>query len=796
MTSRNSFSNLLKEDLHRRLWTLILSSLVFFGTYIVAFTMVIQNYVGRYSRASYGFTDAEFVERISNNLCDDFYACWPWFMLVAIAGAVICGMNGFSYLHSRKQMDFYHSLPIKREMIFSVRLVNGVLIYAVPYLVGLLYTYLLCILYRVMTWDIFFCGLFMFVLHLMGYLVMYLSVILAMMLTGKMVIAFFGVCVMNLYAPAVYALGMVLRETFFVTSYSNSVDLEDALLVTKWFFPISYYSSLIMKVNEAETTKGFWLELLLFLLFAAVLTVLGLWLYKKRASEKADTAMAFKVTEPVVRIMLSIPVGVMAGLLFYAIQYEYDWGVSLFWLIFGGLLGGFLCHGVMEALYNGDIKKCLSHKLQMAVTMVIAAVIPLAFLFDIFGYDSYLPEKKNIKNMAVISNELRFSGSYYSKNGWESPTDYALDHMEVENFDAMYELAAILTEDAGKNRASRFFGYSGGYYASRVSSYINSYATEAELYYADGTEKINYTDFVIRYTLKDGSEVIREYEYNYYAVMDLLEQIYNNTEYKKVVHPVFGLMESNCAIKEIQCYAPTSGVSVKLEKGCREILEAYAADILSLSFDDFRTSAPIGELTVYFTVGVGDSRYEDITDFLLYPEMTRTAALLKEQGYSMLGVQEANNINSITITYGGTINELKRLAGMEVSEEDSEAYYDETAIAYEDYEVYYEKFGYYPPTEAIPEMYQEVLVEFTDPAELAEIKKYLVYRQYGSEFGPFPETTGNLNVEVSFEMGTGLAYEEGLIGWTERFRFREGRIPQFVIDRILEEMGAGMTTAK
>ncbi len=774
MTSRNSFFNLLKEDLHRRLWTLILSSLVFFGTFVVAFTMVIQNYVGRYSRASYGYTNAQFIERISNNLCDDFYAFWPWFMLVAIVGAIICGMNGFAYLHSRKQMDFYHSLPVKREKIFAVRLVNGVLIYAVPYLAGLLYTYVLCILYGVMTWDIFFCGLFMFVMHLMGYLVMYLSVILAMMLTGKMVIAFFGVCVVNLYAPAVYALGMILKETFFVTSYSSSVDLEDALLVTKWFSPASYYTSLIIKVFEVETTKGFWLEILSFLLFAAVLAALCLWLYKKRASEKADTAMAFKVTEPVIRVMISIPVGIMAGLLFYSIQYDYDWGVSVFWLVFGGLLGGLLCHGVMEALYNGDIKKCLSHKIQMVATMVIAAIVPLVFLFDIFGYDSYLPEKKEIKNMAVVSSELRFGGSYYSKDGWVNPNTYALEHMEVENFDAMYELAFILTEDAGKNRKERFFGYS------------NYYTTRADIYYAGGAEKQNYTDFIVRYTLKDGSEVIRRYNYNYYAVLELLEQIYNDNAYKRVSHPVFGLLESGCAINYIQCYAPTSGVSVKLERNCEAVLDAYKEDILAMTFDELRNSVPMGELTVQFMVREDNTEYEDSTNFLVYPEMTRTITLLKEQGYSLFGIQGANHINSITIYYGGTINELKRQAGMEVPD----GYYEEADIAYEDYDIYYEKYGWYPQTIATSETYQDVYVEFTDPAEIAEIKKSLVYRNYGSEFGPFPETSGYLNAEVYFELGAETVEDGGLIGWSERYRFLNGSVPQFVIDRLLGELGA------
>ena len=779
MTSRNSFFNLLKEDLHRRLWTLILSSLVFFGTFGVAFTMIIQNYVGRYSRGSYGYTKAQFVERISSNLCEDFYGFWPWFMAVAIIGAIICAMNGFAYLHSRKQMDFYHSLPVKREKIFAVRLVNGILIYALPYLVGLLYTYVLCLIYGVMTWDLFFCGLFMFVMHLMGYLIVYLAGILAMMLTGKLVIAFFGICIVNLYAPAVYALIWVLKDTFFITSYNSNMDFDIAVTATRWFSPAGYYVSLVKMLEDGGK---FWLEFLGFIVFAAALIALNLWLYKKRASEKADTAMAFPVTEPVVRIMIAVPVGVLAGMLFFAIQYDYGFATSVFWLVFGGLLGGFLCHGIIEAFYKGDIKKCLSHKVQMLVTMVLAAVIPLAFMFDIFGYDSYLPQKKDIKNMAVISSEMRFGGSYFDENGWSSPVDYALENMEVTNIDAMYELVEILAEDAGKHRAERFFDY--GYY----------HVTAEGVYSSESLEKYNPTNFIIRYTLKDGSEVIRQYEYNYYAVMDLLEQIYNDNEYKSAVHPVFGLLKAAVDIKNIEIYSPVSVKAGNLQLNSKAVLEAYEEDLLAMTFDDLKNSAPIGELTVLFTIAENGSKYDESTNFLVYPEMTRTLDLLRINGYQMKGIADANNVNTISIYFSGSQNDLKRILGMEVPEEDVQNYYDEKAVAYEDYEIYYEKYGYYPPTVASPEYYQDIVVEFTDPAEIAEIKKHLIYRSYGNEFGPFPTYETFLNVEVYFEMQTGTYEEllagEGLIGWSERFRFREGEIPQFVIDRLFAQLGA------
>jgi len=53
-----------------------------------------------------------------------------------------------------------------------------------------------------------------------------------------------------------------------------------------------------------------------------------------------------------------------------------------------------------------------------------------------------------------------------------------------------------------------------------------------------------------------------------------------------------------------------------------------------------------------------------------------------------------------------------------------------------------------------------------------------------------------LNVENYFEMQTGTTEEllagEGIIGWSERFRFREGEIPQFVIDRLFEKLDGNL----
>ena len=182
-----------------------------------------------------------------------------------------------------------------------------------------------------------------------------------------------------------------------------------------------------------------------------------------------------------------------------------------------------------------------------------------------------------------------------------------------------------------------------------------------------------------------------------------------------------------------------------------------------------------------------ENRYEDTTTFLIYPSMTQTMALMREHGYHLQSVQESDEIKSITIRYSGTLNDWKRMLGMEISDyqNEIELNMNEDSVAWE----YYEEKGYL----VVEEGYQEIAIEITDPTEIKEIQKALIHQNYASEFGPFPLRFRYLNAEVYFEVDTEEA-TDGLVGWTEAFRFKEDEVPQFVIDRILEELEAGIGT--
>ena len=47
-----------------------------------------------------------------------FTAGNPLVKFIMVTAAIVCGLVLFSYMHSQKKVDFYHSMPISRNKLF------------------------------------------------------------------------------------------------------------------------------------------------------------------------------------------------------------------------------------------------------------------------------------------------------------------------------------------------------------------------------------------------------------------------------------------------------------------------------------------------------------------------------------------------------------------------------------------------------------------------------------------------------------------------------------------------------
>ena len=210
MTSRNLFFKLMREDLKRRIWAVALLSLGFFLFYpvVAAFTAgEIKEYMDHAKGvASY---ETGLVRWLSFNC-----GMTVFFMMLS---SLICGLSSFSFLNSKSKVDFYHGIPVRREKLFAVNFLDGILILTVPYGICQVLAVLVGISNGANGMRLWQVALAAYGLHITYFILMYATVVVAAMMTGHLVIGFLGAVVFASYMPMAVGILVGYFSSFFKT---------------------------------------------------------------------------------------------------------------------------------------------------------------------------------------------------------------------------------------------------------------------------------------------------------------------------------------------------------------------------------------------------------------------------------------------------------------------------------------------------------------------------------------------------------------------------------------------------
>ena len=141
MTSRSSSLVSLNENNKRRMWQWCLSVFLFVVLNTVTFLIFIMSIDEDRYVLDYGVRAYEMIRQ-------DVYRYAAMFIgmsglkafMVTFCGAVFA-FGGFAFLNDRVKLDFYESMPQKKSSRFFVVWLNGVVIFILPYLVGMLLSY-------------------------------------------------------------------------------------------------------------------------------------------------------------------------------------------------------------------------------------------------------------------------------------------------------------------------------------------------------------------------------------------------------------------------------------------------------------------------------------------------------------------------------------------------------------------------------------------------------------------------------------------------------------------------------
>lgn len=627
MTSKNLCFNLMKEDLKRRIWTVALLMLTFFFCIVIPVI-----YAGGQPIDSF-LDHREWLNSVRDDVLQLIGGENPFVIMTVVVAAVVCGVSGFSYLHNAKKVDFYHSIPVKREQMFLASYLNGIVMMGAVYLLNLLIALVAASTFGVGFGDTFSAAMTGYVFHMAFYSLMYTTVVLAMMMTGNVIIALLGSVVFFYYVPAVVLLASGYMSTWLQTfSYTDSLNdtLEFLMVHTS---PFIYY---IMKIENygEESVAAVVLAVCLVTILLAVIVCL---LYRYRPSEAAGKAMAFKKTMAPIKILLVLPISLAFCLFFYMLRDSFGWAV------FGVVCGTLIVHCLMEIIYHFDFRKLFSHKVHLLVCLVAGLLILCGFKFDLFGYDTYLPKENQVKSASIYLRSMDNWVSYgdvklergYYRWDYQDGDTYVREHMKLEN---AADVIAMAQQGIRYNEMQE----SGQWY--------------------DEYENAEFVGFTVEYTLKSGRTVSRIYTAALSDIEVMLERIYDSGQYKEGVYPIMAQTGEETLRVNFQQFNNIVG-TVKGDASA-EILAVYQEELKALKYETRKKEAPIG--TIQFVTAKMDEALKarendssngyyysrDIADrsyYPVYPSFTRTLELLKENGVTLVNGLSSANISQVEV---------------------------------------------------------------------------------------------------------------------------------------------------
>ncbi len=612
MTSKNLFFNLLKEDGKQRLWSMAVAFLLFFFALPVGTALRLDENIKQEMSHPYVISELQRWLGVQN----EFLAALVIFL------SMILGVTSFSYLHSRQKVDFYHGIPVNRKHLFWANYINGILIAAAAYGINLLLALGVTVANGISPAEIAGVSLGAYLFFLIHYCMMYTVTVLAMILTGNVLIGILGTLVFHFYSACLlFALDLSYNE-FFYTSYKEGKTVFNGLMDK--VSPFVLFVTNIEKM-EPELTGEFLVRIAAVIAGTVIATLLCFWLYKKRGSESAGKAMAFKISMPIIRIPIVVLVSLYGSLFFWFIH------SSLGWAAFGLICGALLAHCSIEIIYHFDFRKLFSHWKQMIVSAVLAGVLFCSFHYDWFGFDSYIPEENSIKSMGIsfdnTTNWIDYGDIWQDEQGdynWRnvSSDKYILSRMELKD---TKPVLALVREAVERNQSLHRSGLS----EKSTGDNENTYR------------------FSVRYTMKSGKHIYRSYKLAGDKVRPEIVRIYENPEFLNAVYPVLTQTPEDTAWVRVGRGAQKKVVSLDrngTDKAMTEkLLMVYQEDLRNLKVETMQKENPIGSIQ-FVTEKQADAetkrmesqnywQYSDVTErgyYPIYSSFKNTLELLKE----------------------------------------------------------------------------------------------------------------------------------------------------------------------
>lgn len=581
MISKSSFSSLLKEDMKAKMWLILMSTILMFLNFPIVMAVKVEMV-------------AEFVKQglYTRNQAVDTLVYYiggenEGTKILTILLACVIAISQFRYLYQRNQVDFYHSLPIRRQKHFLLRFVNGMVLYILPYLLFCLMGIAVVSAFGYGQMAIVKAAFLGFLINITGYFLCYASSILAVCLTGNIFTGICGIITFLGYGPlaTLFINAMMIENSqTYMEEYGRIEEL------CYYVSPMSAYWNLSV---EAQNSFQLLFWLVGCVIAAVLLTFASLWVYLSRKSESAGKSIAFEKSKSVIKVfIMTLIIG--CGILFFS---NLGYNAERIWEVIGFIVTFVLVQIVLQIIFEMDVKAIKQGLKSAFVSAGIVIVIFIGFHFGGQYYDTYQIDWEHMECAAVYFNSIS-NGAYYSveTGSYVSYEDYAFDNMKINDV----ELLQSFTIDCIKNQKQNESG-----------------------------EKVLVD---VKYTMENGKKIFRKYKIDYDILKKYILQFLNKKEYRTGSTSIFGIDKNR--VEQIKYYDEWSDYGAKYldmtHEEITELLENYQEEYLNATVEELNECAPIMSFTL--CAYEEESGEWDVGTVYVYPTFEKTIALLEDKG--------------------------------------------------------------------------------------------------------------------------------------------------------------------
>lgn len=615
MTSKSLFFKIQKEELRGKAPLIFIAFISMFLAIPLVMAMELQRYKGGLDGVSGAYSKAYISRQLASYINVDNSIVT---ILAVILGTLFAFWQ-FEYLYHRDKVDFYHSLPVKRGILFSAKYISGVIAFVVPYVIC-------CVLGLGILSAAGFSNLSVvkgvilgIIVNIIGYLLCYSITILAICLTGNLFSGMLATCTLQGYGMVLYLVVAELISTYSKTYMTDYDTLEDMFVYAS---PLSMYIKL--KNNAYPTgnisNNAYALVLAITCVYLVALTALAFYTYLKRTSESAGKTIAFPKLKPVLKVVITVLAVCTGSLVFKVIVYD----TQQLWQIVGFLLTLFLCHVLIQTIFEQDVKAVKKGLLSTFVSAVLGAMVFAGFYIGGGIYDKSEINYNNLAYAAIVPES--FLGENYDAGFYDveqkmylSNREYVFEHMQLTD----KQLVEEFTKDCLKG--------------------IN--------------DKDNYiTDVCIKYTMKNNKERYRQFEVSGEMVSKYMKRFLASEEFRKGTNYSYGINPEQVA--EVQ-YERNKNDYIVMEvldipkEELPDLIRTYQEEYLNATVEELNDGTPVIAFCPCVKKTLQDE-YDNQTigKLYVYPSFTKTLDILKNGGVDVESYQQElhDTVRKITVT--------------------------------------------------------------------------------------------------------------------------------------------------